>query len=95
MSHPCKSDPRPIYHADYTHTMQSDTLLKIRNALMAIDSLGEWETRRLARINAVLGERGINTKAKAMRPTEPKPNPRITKSELDEARTQAAKFLAK
>ncbi len=73
MSHPCKGDPRPIYHADYTESMTSDTLLKIRNDLLKSPESVKawtWESKRLKRINQVLDSREINLKAKKMRQTE-------------------------
>jgi hypothetical protein len=73
MSHPCRPDSRPLYHADYTESMTSDTLLKIRNDLLKSPESAKawtWEAKRLKRINQVLGSRDINLKAKKMRQTE-------------------------
>jgi len=62
MSHPCKNDPRGPYQPDYTESMSSDTLLKIRNDLMKMPTRhypNTWEQRRLRRINQVLKSRNI------------------------------------
>jgi len=62
MSNPCSPDPRPIYYADYTQTMLSETLMKIRSDLMKSNSRyfpDSWEAKRLRRINQVLRERGF------------------------------------
>jgi len=56
------TEARPIYHADYTESMHTDTLLKIRTDLMANNSRhypGSWESKRLRRINQVLRSRGL------------------------------------
>ena len=52
---------RPIYHADYTESMATETLMQIRSCLLgkhALDYPGSWESKRLRRINQVLRERG-------------------------------------
>lgn len=51
---------RRRYYADYTETMTSETLLKIRADLMKDNSKlwdGSWESKRLTRINQVLKSR--------------------------------------
>lgn len=76
MSHPCKGDPRPIYHADYTQTMQTDTLLKIKSDLMKSPESKKqwtWEAKRLSRINQVLSGRGLKTNMKTTEPEKKKP----------------------
>jgi hypothetical protein len=62
MSNPCAPDPRPIYHADYTESMQSDTLMRIRVDLLKSPHRHypkSWEFRRLKRIEQVLKKRGF------------------------------------
>lgn len=62
MSHPCRSDPRGVYYADYTESMNSETLIKIRNDLMKLPARhypNTWEHKRLKRINQVLRNRGL------------------------------------
>lgn len=76
MSNPCKNDDRPIYHADYTATMQTDTLLKIRADLAKspeVQKYWTWEAKRFARINQVLKSRGITISTKTMKQDTPKP----------------------
>lgn len=76
MSNPCKNDPRPAYFADYTHTMQTDTLLKIRDDLAKnpqVNNSWTWEAKRFARITNVLEKRGVKITTRTMKPDQPKP----------------------
>jgi hypothetical protein len=62
MSNPCSSDPRPRHRADYTESMQSDTLFGIRADLIKSPNRyfpQSWEFKRLRRINQVLRDRGF------------------------------------
>lgn len=55
-------DERKPYYRDYTETMESDTLFKIRDSLKStpqINFSSSWQSKRLKRINQVLRERGF------------------------------------